>query len=374
MLAACSNANDSTTPLGTAGGPQTPVATAAPGYYATLGNAIIDDAGQVALLRGINWTGMEGANYAPGGLNERAMPVLLDQLAQLGFNIVRIPFSTAMLDPGQTPNNIDFAKNPDLENISPLEVLDKVIEAVGARGMKVILARERLAANDGGRGLWYNLDYPEERWIADWEMLAERYGAGNTVIGVELHHAPGNNATWGDDDPDTDWKAAAERAGNAVLAKNSQLLILVQGIETYDSFEYWPGANLAGARTAPVTLDVPGRLVYAANMYSPTLDDTRPWFLDPAYPDNLAAVWDGAWGYLAAEGIAPVMLSEVGSQTLTLDERQWTRTWSAYVQDKRSSFAWSAFNPNPRASIGVMQANWETIEADAMAVLTPLLP
>jgi len=62
-------------------------------------------------------------------------------------------------------------------------------------------------------------------------MLAERYSGVDTVIGVDLHNEPHGPATWGSEDPDTDWRLAAERAGNAILEAQPNLLIIVQGVE-----------------------------------------------------------------------------------------------------------------------------------------------
>ena len=41
------------------------------------------------------------------------------------------------------------------------------------------------------------------------------------VIGADLHNEPHSPACWGCGDPNTDWRLAAERAGNAILSVNS---------------------------------------------------------------------------------------------------------------------------------------------------------
>jgi endoglucanase len=88
------------------------------------------------------------------------------------------------------------------------------------------------------------------------------------VVGVELRNeirpepqlAPGpTTATWGDGNALTDWRAAAERGGNAVLAVNPRLLVIVGGTEYQ--------GNLTGVRDNPVRVDVRHRVVYAAHGY-----------------------------------------------------------------------------------------------------------
>ena len=89
------------------------------------------------------------------------------------------------------------------------------------------------------------------------DLLAKRYAGNDAVIGVDLHNEPHGKATWGSGDPATDWRLAAEKAGNAILAANPNLLIIVEGIEQYKGDWYWWGGNLMGARADPVRLNVP---------------------------------------------------------------------------------------------------------------------
>ncbi|MEH3089991.1 MAG: cellulase family glycosylhydrolase [Microbacterium arborescens] len=55
-------------------------------------------------------------------------------------------------------------------------------------------------------------------------MLAARYKNEPAVIGVDLHNEPHGSACWNCGDAARDWRAAATRAGNAVLAVNPRLL------------------------------------------------------------------------------------------------------------------------------------------------------
>ena len=55
------------------------------------------------------------------------------------------------------------------------------------------------------------------------------------MVGVDLRNelrgVPGGaKATWGGADPSLDWRAAAKRGGDAVLAENSKLLVAVEGL------------------------------------------------------------------------------------------------------------------------------------------------
>src|SRR5574342_235432 len=105
----------------------------------TSGSKILDASNQVVGLSGLNWFGFETANNAPYGLEQRAWEEVLDQIKALGYNVIRIPFSNAMLEPGAAPAKIDYNLNPDLAGLTSLQVLDKIISGAGERGLKVIL-------------------------------------------------------------------------------------------------------------------------------------------------------------------------------------------------------------------------------------------
>jgi endoglucanase len=228
----------------------------------------VDANGQEVRITGVNWFGLETNNFAPHGLWARSLTDMLDQVVALGFNTIRLPYSNQLFDPTSRPNGIDYQKNPSLQGLTGPQIMDTVIGEAGKRGLKVILDRHRPTA-DAQSELWYTDRVPEERWLQDWLMLAQKYRGEGTVIGADLHNEPRGPATWGDGNPRTDWRLAAERAGNAILAVNPDWLIIVEGIERVGDDWYWWGGNLASAGSAPVQLSIPGQLVYSAHDYGP---------------------------------------------------------------------------------------------------------
>ena len=189
------------------------------GYLRTSGSTLLNERGEQVVLAGINWFGFETDFYAPHGLSHRRLSDLLDQIVGLGFNTIRLPFTNELFDPGRVPKDIDPQLNPELNGISGLDLMDKVIEAASRRCLKVILDRHRPEARSQSP-LWYTPKIGEECWVADWRMLASRYLRNDTIIGVDLHNEPSGVATWGSGDLSTDWRLAAERAGNSVLDVN----------------------------------------------------------------------------------------------------------------------------------------------------------
>jgi len=349
------------------GGPVVP----GTGRFTVVGGHIVDASGATVRFTGINWFGLETPNFAPHGLWQRSMDAMLDQVASLGFNVLRVPFSSQLLDAGSTPNGIDFSQNADLMGKSGLEIMDTLIDKAAARGLRIILDRHRPGA-DSQSELWYTGAYSEERWIADWVMLAGRYKDNPAVIAFDLHNEPHGAATWGDGSMTTDWRAAATRAGNAILAVNPDLLIVVEGVEKVGSDSYWWGGNLRGAGAAPVELSVAGRVVYSPHDY-PASIYPQSWFSAPDYPANLPGVWDAAWGYLPGSGAGAVLVGEFGTKYQTDSDRQWLGALASYIGENQLSFTYWSLNPNSGDTGGILADDWQTVNEDKMAVIRPLL-
>jgi endoglucanase len=337
----------------------------------TSGAKVVDANGAPVRLTGASWFGAETTTFVPHGLWARPMTDILDDIKALGYNVLRIPFATQMLDVGSVTSGIDFTKNPSLKGKKPIEVLDAVIAAVGERGMRVILDRHRPDGNDQSP-LWYTSTYSEERWIDDWKTLAKRYLADHTVIGFDLHNEPHGAATWGDGDMAHDWRLAAERCGAAVQGVNPELLIIVEGVEIADGVDGWWGGNLRNARTAPVRLPVPNHLVYSTHEY-PASISAMPWLSAPDFPSNMPGVWDGMFGYLVKENIAPVWIGELGTKYQTDGDKKWLDTFVPYIEANEMSFAWWCINPDSPETGGTLLDDWHTADAQKKGILAPML-
>jgi endoglucanase len=347
------------------------VAFAPPGASAlhTDGAQLVDADGQVVLINGVNWFGLETSAFAPHGLWARNYDDMLAQIAASGFNTVRLPFSDQLLEPSSVPQGIDYQRNPDLQGMSGLAVMDAIIAAAGRHGLAVILDRHRPTAAAQSE-LWYTPQVPESRWIQDWQMLAARYRGNPTVIGADLHNEPHGPATWGDGNLATDWRLAAERAGNAVLAVNPDWLIFVEGIEHRGDDWYWWGGNLAPARDAPVRLSAPDKLVYAPHDYGPGVY-RQPWFTAPDFPNNLPPIWQAHWAYLQQEGIAPVFVGEFGGRSVGSDaEGIWQQSLLSYLRANGISYTYWSWNPDSGDTGGILEDDWNTLDQRKLAMLS----
>lgn len=341
------------------------------GFWHTSGSRILDSNNQPVRIAGINWFGFETGNLSPHGLWVRSYRDMMNQMKALGFNSIRLPFSDAIFS-GALPVSIDAVSNPDLQGLSALEVMDEIVEYAGEIGLRIILDRHRPNSNSQSE-LWYTATVSEQTWIEHWVALARRYAGDPTVIGADLHNEPHTPATWGTGVLATDWRLAAERAGNAILAANPDWLIFVEGNDQFNNDFYWWGGQLLGAAQFPVRLSNPNKLVYSPHDYPSTVAP-QPWFTAPDYPANMPALWDRHWGYLAKQNIAPVMLGEFGTRLVIASDIQWLTALSSYLQDN-PNIGWTfwSWNPNSGDTGGILADDWRTVNTAKMALLRPLM-
>ncbi|MYS90267.1 MULTISPECIES: cellulase family glycosylhydrolase [Streptomyces] len=342
-------------------------AQAGAGYWHTSGRQILDAAGQPVRIAGINWFGFETDIHVVHGLWTRDYKSMIDQMKSLGYNTIRMPYSDDILKPGTMPDSINHdGKNTDLRGLTSLQVLDRIVAYAGQAGLKIVLDRHRPDAA-GQSALWYTASVPESTWITNLKSLAARYKGNPTVVGIDLHNEPHDPACWGCGDTTRDWRLAAQRAGNAVLSVNPELLIMVEGVQSFNGANGWWGGNLMGVAQYPVQLDVPNRLVYSAHDYATSVAQ-QSWFSDPSFPANMPGIWDKYWGYIFKQDIAPVWLGEFGTTLQPAVDQKWLsalvtylRSTSAYGAD---SFHWTfwTWNPNSGDTGGILKDDWQTVD------------
>jgi endoglucanase len=347
-------------------GPARAATTVGSGYWHTSGRQILDSANQPVRIAGVNWFGFETSNYVAHGLWTRDYKSMIDQMKSLGYNTIRLPYSDDIFK-GTQPQSINYSggMNADLAGLNSLGVMDKIVNYAGAVGLKVILDRHRPDAS-GQTALWYTSSVPESTWIADLKALATRYLNNTAVIGIDLHNEPHDPACWGCGDTTVDWRLAAERAGNAVLSVNPSLLIFVEGVQTFNGTSDWWGGNLAGAAQYPVVLNVANRVVYSPHDYATSVAQ-QSWFSDPSFPNNMPGIWDGYWGYLFKQNIAPVWVGEFGTTLASATDQTWLKTLVAYMrptsQYGADSLSWTfwSWNPDSGDTGGILNDDWTTV-------------
>ena len=355
------------------------------GALSTSGNQIVDSSGTPVQISGVNWFGFETTLGVPHGLYAQSYESMMDQMKSLGFNTIRLPFSTDMLHSTQTSFNIDYSKNPDLQGLTSLQIMDKIVDYADQVGLKIILDHHRSGAGDGApdNGLWYDSTHSQAQWISDWQMLAQRYAHDPSVTGADLQNEP-YNGNWGGGGPN-DWVAASESAGNAIGAVNPNWLIFVEGVANYQGQSYWWGGNLMGVKDDPVVLNTANKLVYSAHDY-PDSVYAQPWFQGSQFPADLTAKFDQMWGYIYKDNIAPVYIGEFGTGLTDPKDTPWLQALTAYLGGDTNndgthdipagqygpSWTYWSWNPDSGDTGGIVGNDWKTVNQAKMAYLSPV--
>jgi endoglucanase len=357
----------------TAGAQPTAAQTIVPPLH-THGSQIVDASGARVVLQGVNWFGFETSNQVVQGLWTRDYKSMLAQVRALGFNTIRLPFSLQALR-SKSINGVDFSdgKNAALQGVTPLEAMKIIVRQAARDHLMVLLDNHSDADNGYTEPLWYGDGYSQQEWIDTWQMLARTFANQPNVIGADLKNEPHGDATWGGGGP-TDWHAAAERAGNAIQAIAPHWLIVVEGIggntpgQKVD--DHWWGANLEGVSYAPVRLNRPDQLVYSAHEYGPSVYQ-QPWFSSPDMAALLRQRWEDEFGFIAKQGIAPVLIGEFGGPQVGLDtvEGRWQRQFLNYLSGSYLSWTYWSLNPDSGDTGGILNNDWSTVDQAKLALL-----
>jgi len=205
--------------------------------------------------------------------------------------------------------------------------------------------------------------------------MVTRYRSNPYVIGVDLRNEPRAPATWGGS-ATTDWHAAAERGGNAVLAVNSSLLVFVEGVNY--------AGDLSGVATLPVQLNVSNQLVYEAHDYG-------FWYSSgfTSYSNYVSTITP-KWGYLVTgANPQPLWVGEFGTcnnantcvtSTNATDGGYWFQAMTTFVEQYSIDTSYWAINGttesgnaggfNSIEGYGVLNISWN---GSALNLLTSRL-
>lgn len=348
---------------------------AAPAWsYSAHAGGIVDAAGASVQLRGVNWFGAETANNVVHGLWTRNWQDMITQMQGQGFNAVRLPFCPTTLR-GVQPSSIDYGRNPDLQGLNSLQVLDAVVLELSRRGMYVLLDHHTTDCQSISE-LWYTPSYSEAQWLADLAFVAQRYAQVPGVIGIDIKNEPHGAATWGTGNVATDWNLAAERAAATVLPLAPHWLIAVEGIGGSASCSsqgghFW-GGNIEPLECRPLAIPA-DRLLLAPHTYGPDVYEQQ-YFKAPGFPANMPAIWEQHFGRFVQKGYT-LLLGEFGGKYGQghPGDVAWQNALVDYLVAKgvRGGFYWS-WNPNSGDTGGILQDDWQTVRSDKVQLLRRL--
>jgi endoglucanase len=338
----------------------------------TSGYQILDARNRVVRLASVNWYGFDQREFVAGGLDRAPLAKIIEQIRAIGANSVRLPWANETVETNPLVQDYAIKANPQFRGKRAMEVMDAVIEALAEARIMVILDNHVSRADwcckdDDGNGLWYSREYPEERWLADWQVMALRYRKKVWVVGADLRNELRSGATWGGTDPQFDWRAAAERGGNRVLGANPNLLVMVEGPQYSTDFTAF--ASL------PLVLKIPNRLVYSPHAYS------SPAHTFASY-EELQQVYDARAGFLLqSTPPVPLWVGEFGAcQNLECGaESQWFLWFVRYLKERNLSWGYWPLNGTQSSgysrtydaleSFGLLSTDYQRIAAPKIVEL-----
>lgn len=353
------------------------------------GNKIVDKDGNEVWLTGINWFGYNTGTNTFDGLWAGDMNTSIQEIANHGFNVIRVPFSAELIlqwSAGEYPDaNFNQATNDYLVGMDSLQIFEYFIGQARANGLKVIIDIHSAETNASGHmiNLWYTEKISTEDYLFALSWMADRYKNDDTIIAYDLKNEPHGKhyegdaaAIWNDSTSDNNWKYVAERAAQAVLSKNPNALVMVEGIEIYpkdikangdyssqneDDYYYnWWGGNLRGVADYPVDLgEYQNKLIYSPHDYGPTVYQ-QPWFEgDFTYESLLEDCWYDNWLYISEEEIAPLLIGEWGG-FMQEPNLEWMTYMRQLIGEYKLHHTFWCFNANSGDTGGMVLDDFTT--------------
>lgn len=371
-------------------------------WLSVKGNKIVDKDGKEVWITGVNWFGYNTGTNIFDGLWGSELVSSVTAIADHGFNLVRIPFSAELINQwaaGEYPQaNYNQAYNADLTSMNSLEIFDYVLKLFEANGMKVMIDIHCAKTDASGHNvnLWYNGSITTEDYYKALEWMADRYKNNDTIVAYDLKNEPhgkpyeGENAAKWDNSKDANnWKYVAETAASRILAKNPNVLIMVEGIEIYpmdtakngdfhstdekDYYFNWWGGNLRGVKKDPIDLGkYQNKLVYSPHDYGPTVYQ-QPWF-EGSYDFNslMKDCWQDNWFYIYKQNIAPLLIGEWGG-FMTEPNITWMTYMRQLIKENHLHHTFWCFNANSGDTGGLVLDDFTTWDEEKYAFVKEVL-
>jgi endoglucanase len=370
-------------------------------YLHTQGSKIVESSGNEVWLTGVNWFGFETSNNAFHGIWARDMKQLLDTVANLGFNIIRVPLNAQLVAAwaagnSPMPSSVNtYQMNDYLVGKNSLEVLDIAIDYCGQIGLKIMLDMHSIAP-DGymNEQTWYTGTFTTQNYINAWKFLATHYKGNDVVVACDLKNEPHGNysqgttrAQWNGTSDTNNWRKAAQDIGSAILSINPDVLIMVEGIECYpmegkdwssnqagDYYSNWWGGMLRGVKDFPVNLgSYQNKLVYSPHEYGPSVFN-QSWF-QPDFDTNklLTVVWRPNWFYIYEANTAPLLIGEWGGNLSVGATSQWMGDLVGFMAQYKVSHTFWCLNPNSGDTGGLLLDDWTTVDTTKYNIVKPAI-
>ncbi len=380
---------------------------------------IVDMNGNPVWITGCNWFGYNVGSQVFDGVWSQNMHSMLTQIADHGFNFLRVPMSTEILlqwkngDPDPAQPKVNQYENPELtlEKVEggtvmySFDIWNQAVEWCRELGIKIMIDIHSAETASAGHqvSLWYTDKFTTEDWCTALEWFADYYKDDDTILAIDLKNEPHGTADtpnlmakWDNSTDPTNWKYAAETCAARVLAKNPELLIMVEGTEVYPKFEEgadwnsqnidysrypysyyhhtWWGGNFRGAKDYPIDLGkYQSQLVYSPHDYGPLVWE-QEWFYEGFTQETLLKdCWYDNWFFLQDEGVAPLLMGEWGGFMDGAENEAWMIYLRDFMIENRIHHTFWCFNENSGDTGGLVYDNFGKWDEAKYALVEPSL-
>jgi len=338
-------------------------------YAWTIQNGLIYDNEDKAFnLSGISWFGFETQDFVINGLWSHPMEWYIDFIKEHRMNTIRIPFSAEWIlyQSDLYPDQSFVAADPQNQHRQSLEILDRIFDYTAKHDIYIMLDLHRLHKEYISE-LWYSPTddlFSNDDFLKTWFTMLDRYQNRTNLIAVDLLNEPHGIATWGENNPSTDWNQFATYAIQKIQDRypNSTWLYLVEGIG-------W-GKDLSNVRSYPIHLpsDIQDRLSYSAHTYGKSVVGS----VDPYNKYLLYKDWDINFGFMKSLNYSYI-IGEYGG--ITEIDSSWMSFLVDYLteQNMRNAFFWS-LGPNSGDVKGLLLDDWTTFDTFKLSIIQRLQP
>ncbi|MBQ4534935.1 MAG: cellulase family glycosylhydrolase [Ruminococcus sp.] len=398
------------------------------------GSRLYDMNGNEVWITGLNWFGFNCGERFPHGLWSADVDELLSSVADRGVNLLRLPMATELIldwmegvDDHElisiNPKNEDGYKfnpdfcRPDGECMSSLEIFDVIMAKCKKYGIKIMIDIHSPALHNSGHNynLWYydegagsydsmavtdagnGIPVTSKMWQDSLVWLADRYKNDDTLIAYDLKNEPHGKcpegsagAKWDGSTDENNWAYASTKCALAMLEKNPNALIMIEGVEQYPreghqwgdpdsrtdppAYGGWWGGQFRGVRDYPIDLgQYQNKLVYSPHDYGPSVY-AQTWFdKDFTTQTLLDDYWYDTWAFINKEEIAPLLIGEWGGFMDGDKNQKWMELLREYMIENHINHTFWCLNPNSGDTGGLLDYSFKTWDEEKYGLFEPSL-
>ncbi|XP_024973957.1 uncharacterized protein LOC112512310 [Cynara cardunculus var. scolymus] len=257
------------------------------------------------------------------GLDKQPLNRIVEHVALLGFNCVRLTWATHMFTRYSTKTVMQSFKdlnltkaikgleenNPRVLDLTVVDAFSVVIDVIGSYGVMVVLDNHVsepmwCCGSNDGNGFFGDKYFDPREWRRGLSIVGNRYAHTPMVVAMSLRNelrGPRQNVT--------EWYKWVRKGARSIHKANCNVLVIISSL--HYSIDFTP------LKTEPLGLDstLPNKIVYETHRYSFTAGPKNQWLHQPLNQvcDNVIRGINKKAGFLTTgSDPAPLFITEFG--------------------------------------------------------------